>query len=211
MKIIYKKSTIAGAIIIALVLFAIVFLPINTWLMNYLAISDSLEGDYDIAIVLGAGIQKQGSLTEMAQERVDHALVIYRESDLPLFFSGGQTPAGVESMVMYSYAKAAGYNGPQYIESESESTYQNAILSAEQLLEENILSDTILLVTSPHHAKRALATFKKAMPQKELRISFPEQTVILDNTPWGKIKGFKSLIREFLALLFYKVRYQVST
>ena len=166
----------------------------------------------DLGIVLGAGLRSDGSLTDIAKERVDYALTIHEQIDLPLFFSGGDTPYGVEAQKMNLYAVEHGYDGPEYIEGSSRSTYENAFFS-DQLLDiagESIQSKEVLLITSSFHSKRSLATFESIMPEREIAIDYPQQTVILDNSFLGRWKGLRMLLREYLAIEWYKYGHQVD-
>src|SRR5690349_20438356 len=54
----------------------------------------------DIAIVLGAGLDPDHSLSNVARERVDFALEVYRAFNTPLLMTGGETAFGTEADVM---------------------------------------------------------------------------------------------------------------
>ena len=88
---------------------------------------------------------------------------------------------------------------------------ENAFFSDELLDEDKIQDEIVLVITSPYHARRALATFTHLMPEREIRISYPEQTVILDNSLLGRWKGLKNLLREYLATMYYSVKYDIKT
>ncbi len=170
------------------------------------------DAPLDLGIVLGAGLRTNGMLTDIAKERVEYALLIHEQIDLPLFFSGGDTPYGVEAQAMNSYAFEHGYSGPDYTEGSSRSTYENAFFS-DQLLDaadESIESNKVLLITSSFHSKRSLATFTTLMPEREIEIDYPQQSVILENSFLGRWKGLRMLLREYLAIEWYKYGHQVE-
>ncbi len=62
----------------------------------------------------------------------------------------------------------------------------------------------LLIITSPYHSKRAIATFRSLMPERNVEVSYPAKTVLLQDSPAGRVKGFKSLVREYLATTFYR-------
>jgi len=181
-------------------------------LKNLLAERVEDDAPLDLGVVLGAGLRTNGALTDIAKERVDYALLIHEQIDLPLLFSGGDTPYGVEAQAMNAYAKEQGYDGPDYIEGSSRSTYENAFF-CDQLLDgadEQIESEDLLLITSSFHSRRSLATFKTIMPEREIEIDYPQHTVILDNSFIGRWKGLRMLLREYLAIEWYKYGHQID-
>lgn len=201
---------VIDAIILALVLIAFLPMNINERLLQGLLIpKDSVEGA-DIGVVLGAGLRPGGGVSDLAQERVDYMLPIAEEQELSFIFSGGETPRGIEAIAMNNYAKAKGYTGLDHIEASSHSTYENALYSDQLLDQDRFQDDIVLVITSPSHAKRAKAVFTEIMPEREVRISFPDETVFLDDSPLGRLKGVRGLAREYLAGYWYKLRYGIS-
>ena len=166
----------------------------------------------DLQIVLGASLKKDGTLTDLAMERVDRAIADYKETGKDILFSGGDTPYGVEAIVMDEYAKANGYEGVDHIEGSSTSTYENAYFS-DMLLDEaseRLDSNVLLVVTSPFHSRRSLATFSQLMPERTIYIDYPDTSVILDNSVLGRWKGLRMILREYLAIEWYKLHHGIN-
>lgn len=195
--------------ILLLVLFA--FLPqnYNEQLLAGLAV-DADTGVADIGVVLGAGLKKGGAISDLAKERVDHALPIAKEQEISFVFSGGETQRGIEALSMNAYAKEQGYEGLDHIEASSHSTFENAKFTDELLDQDRFADDTVVVVTSPYHAKRAKAVFEATMPERTILIQFPEDSIVLVDTPMGRIRGGRALLREYLAQAWYKIRYGIS-
>jgi uncharacterized SAM-binding protein YcdF (DUF218 family) len=208
-------KSVFGLLIAALFVFFLVFSfgPSNyneVLLQNFLAEKND-GAQVDLIIVLGAGLIRGGNLTDIAKERVDHALTVHELFQTDLMFSGGDTPFGTEAGAMIAYAERNGYQGPQHHEGSSTSTYENALFSDQLLDEDKIVDESVLLITSPYHSKRALATFRALMPGREVLISYPDDTVILNNSVLGRWKGLKNLIRETLATRYYSYKYGITT
>ncbi len=197
--------------LVILVLLLFLFLPqnYNEQLLAGLAI-EADTGSADIGVVLGAGLKKGGAVSDLAKERVDHALPIAKEENISFVFSGGETQRGIEAIAMNTYAKAQGYEGLDHIEASSHSTYENAKFTDELLDQDRFADDTVVVVTSPYHAKRAKAVFEALMPERTILIQFPESSVVLVDTPMGRLRGGRALLREYLAQVWYKVRYGIS-
>lgn len=91
-------------------------------------------------------------------------------------------------------------------EAKATTTYENAVLLKPML--ENAKVHTALIVTSPFHTRRALATFRKVMPD----ISFGVTDASIGW--WGRPEGRGDLNRfamiEFLKTVEYWVLYGVS-
>lgn len=193
--------------VILLAVLVFVFGPQNlneNLIQGLIAEQDTSGEEIDLAIVLGAGVKTDGTISDLQKERVDYAVDFYKLSGVPLMFSGGETPYGIEALVMYNYAESQGYEGPDHIESSSTSTKENAFYSDILLDDAQFDTKELLVITSPYHSKRALATFKSLMPERNVTVSYPIDTVLLDDSPLGRLKGLKSLLREYLATIFYK-------
>lgn len=123
----------------------------------YFYAETSTDKTADAAIVLGAAVWGE-KLSPVFKERVNHAVVLYREKRVrKIIFTGGQGNADEETEAETA-AKYAVENGvaPEDIllENESRSTYEN-LLFAKRIADENDIK-TVLLVTDPLHLKRSI-------------------------------------------------------
>ena len=123
--------------------------------------------DVDAIVVLGGGVGRNswGINLNAASDRVWFAARLYRAGRAPLVVLTGGTISELgmdwpEAPAMATFLHDLGV--PQsaiLLESESQTTHENAILTEPLLRERGI--KRILLVTSALHMPRALATFRK--------------------------------------------------
>ncbi len=205
-----KKLAIIASVLIVLAL-VFTFLPTNpnTWLIKSL-LADKELVTADLGVVLGGGLKIDGSLSNVSQERVDYAVALHKETKLPLLFSGGETPSGIEAVVMNNYAKTQGYMGLDHIEASSHSTYENAQFTGALLDQGRFPDSTIQLITSPYHSRRAVATFRKLMPDRRVFVTYPDTTAALTDTVRGRWRGLYVLTREYTANIWYTLFYRIS-
>ncbi len=120
--------------------------------------------DYaQIAVVLGGGLRSDGSATESTRLRADAAAQLARARDIPLILSGshgdGSPPERTEAQVMADRIIAAGIDPSRiFLEDRSRDTLSNATYVAQRYLAK-ITPRPIVVVTSPFHMARSLATF----------------------------------------------------
>ena len=113
--------------------------------------------DYDAIVVLGAQVQRDGSLSVQLQWRLDAALEAYEKHPALVVCCGGQgadEPAP-EGEVMRNYLIEHGIPGDRVVaDTESANTRQN-LRRAIELLGDT--EGTVCIVTSDYHLPRALA------------------------------------------------------
>jgi len=122
----------------------------------------------DVMIILGGGIDKQGTISRVTKERLDIFLKKKNKfSDIPILLSGRWSglkrdkPKITEAQAMKKYLLTKGINPARiYLEMKSLDTVGNAIFSKE-IVRKHKNWRYILLVTSDWHMKRALWIFQK--------------------------------------------------
>lgn len=123
----------------------------------YFYADNSTDKTADAGVVLGAAVWGE-KLSPVFRERVNHAVVLYREKRIgKIIFTGGQGNADEETEAAAA-GKYAVENGvaPEDIllENDSRSTYEN-LLFAKRIADENNIK-TVLLVSDPLHLKRSI-------------------------------------------------------
>ena len=121
----------------------------------------------DCILVLGAGITKEGELTQIGRSRVEKAVSSYRSNQSSrLIFSGKYSyrltfiPPKTEAQAMKEYALALGVKLEHiYLEENSMDTLGNAYFSKQILFKYNWKN--ILIITSNFHLARTQYIFKK--------------------------------------------------
>jgi uncharacterized SAM-binding protein YcdF (DUF218 family) len=120
--------------------------------------------DYaQIAVVLGGGLRSDGSPTTSTMLRADAAAELAKARDIPLILSGshgnGPPPERTEAQVLADRIIAAGVDPSRvFLEDRSRDTLSNAAYVAQRYLSK-ITPRPIVIVTSPFHMARSLATF----------------------------------------------------
>jgi uncharacterized SAM-binding protein YcdF (DUF218 family)/glycosyltransferase involved in cell wall biosynthesis len=157
----------------------------------------------DAIVVFAAGVGESGKAGGGYQERVKHAVDLYRTGLAPrLVFSSGYEFAFEEAKVMRELAMGLGV--PQeaiVLESKSASTYENvafvqAILDAHGWRR-------ILLVSSPYHMRRALLTWKKVAPGTRV-VSTPVPSSQFYAHGWGaNLDQVRGIAQEYVAIAVY--------
>lgn len=117
----------------------------------------------EIAVVLGGGLHADGSPTASTLARADAAAELARARDVGIIVSGshgnGPRPARSEAAIMADRLVERGVARSRiHLEDESRDTLSNAAFVAERYLRD-IAPRRLIVVTSPFHMGRALATF----------------------------------------------------
>ncbi|MCW8444405.1 YdcF family protein [Fluoribacter gormanii] len=156
----------------------------------------------DVILVLGAKAYRHNSYNLCLVARVKHAVDLYRANFAPkLLFSGGtDTEDGAnEARTMKKIALSLGVPKEDILlESASTSTYENLLFSKKLLQEKQLQS--IILVTEPFHAPRAILVAQKLGLEV---FSSPA----VQSACWTKNKYLsRYFLKEPLAIIFYKMR-----
>jgi uncharacterized SAM-binding protein YcdF (DUF218 family) len=122
-----------------------------------------LAGYREIAVVLGGGLTKDGGPTPTTLARADAAAELAKRRDVAIIVSGshgnGPTPPRTEAALMADRIAERGVARSRiFVEDESRDTVSNAAFVAERYLA-GLEPRRLIIVTSPFHMARALATF----------------------------------------------------
>jgi len=124
----------------------------------------------DIAIVLGGGLRSDGQPTPSTLARAEAAAALARTRDLAVIVSGshgnGPAPDRTEAEFMAERIAAGGIDRLRiFLEDESRDTLSNAAFVAERYLMD-LEPRRLVIVTSPFHMARALATFALVLGER---------------------------------------------
>ena len=129
------------------------------------------QGEYpaDAIVVLGGGVEADGSLPELARHRVTRATEIFEAGIAPrIIMSGrcgllGPEPEVTEAAAMAAFAAELGVpREALFLEEDARDTLGNAYFTRVQFLEPNGWS-CIRVVTSDFHLSRAAWVFRKIL------------------------------------------------
>lgn len=145
--------------------------------------------------------------------RVDTAAELYKAGRAPLIIVSGAALEGSvsEAQIMANSLRQQGVPSEAIIlESESLTTYQNAIYTA-QLLESHEI-DKVLLVTSALHMPRSMGVFRKQQVDAT-PASSPPQIVVPDDPAFSfwlpsthVLSASRSIVKEYVGMLVYWLR-----
>ncbi|HTU01974.1 MAG TPA: YdcF family protein [Candidatus Sulfotelmatobacter sp.] len=189
---------------VAVMLFVVAaFTPVPNIVGNWLSVP-AWAGEADAIVVLGGGMRGEGILEEASLRRTLQGILLFRRGLAPLLVLLGpsRTPdEPPEAEVRAELARDLGVPSPAILtESRAMTTRQEAGLVARLLAGR---ARKILLVTDSQHMARARPLFQRfgftVLP-------FPADEVSLSaETPEGRLKLSRRVVREGLAQLYYRV------
>jgi uncharacterized SAM-binding protein YcdF (DUF218 family) len=169
--------------------------PILLSIGNFLIVKDDLQ-PADLIHVLGG-----------REERVVYALYLYRQDySQKLFFSGEESAPFYK---MYAIKQGVPANDLLQVETRAKNTYEEA-LDLEQLLESRGTIQSVIIVSSPYHLRRAQWVFKRVLGER-VKVQFapvPFEHSYESRRWWTNRLSRQMVASEYLKLLFYYVRYQ---
>ena len=157
----------------------------------------------DVIVVLGAGMDADGTLHRSTTLRVERGVALYRMGAAPrLHFTGGEGrpggPSAGEGMARMAVEMGVPEEAVSW-EGLSKSTLQNALFSQPMLAD----ARSLRLVTEGFHLPRSWLAFRWAGDQ-ELRLSFSER--FRSESPSARFPGLTLVLREALAFWFNLAR-----
>ncbi|ANF97914.1 YdcF family protein [Paenibacillus bovis] len=178
----------------------------------------SVQGD--VIVVLGGGatqgtpdIDGQGNLSGAAGNRLITAVRLYRQTGLPIVFSGGQVFADSGNEADIARRQLIGMGIPSkdvFAENRSLNTEQNAVNTA-ALLKQKKWSHPVL-VTSAFHMPRSVVEFQRAglavQPYPtDYWVSQPEAIYAGKFSPsGGAVSSTSTALKEYLGLLVATIK-----
>lgn len=141
-----------------------------------------MQNKFDVVLVLGCGINNDGSLPDDPKRSVDIAARLYESGRTPLIIlSGGLsykadfTPPHGESEAMYVYAQNIGLTADAlFVENESKDTLGNAYFAKIRYLMPKSLRRLAVILGPNHSLKRVKYIFDKVLGD-EYEVEFIEQ------------------------------------
>lgn len=131
--------------------------------------SQELDYPADAIIVLGGGVEPDGTLTASSRTRIDRAIELYNAGIAPhMILAGkcslsGPVPPVTEAAAMASHARGRGVpDSVLLLEEESRDTLGNAYFTREMYLVPNEWT-SVRVVTSDFHLSRAAWVFRKVL------------------------------------------------
>ncbi|MDO9120452.1 MAG: YdcF family protein [Anaerolineaceae bacterium] len=152
-----------------------------------------------------------------AEYRTDYAIELYKQGlASKLFFTGGYSEKNqrIEAEWSRRLALDAGAPDDAVIIDTSEviSTYQEALRLRSYLDAHNETITTIMIVTDPYHTRRAKWAYKTVFGDqiKVRMVPVPFESTNLSITWWKDAESRKMVWNEYVKLVFYVIRYELS-
>lgn len=162
----------------------------------------------DVIVVLGAGMDADGTLHNSSILRVEKAVALFHAGAAPrMHFTGGKArengPSAGQMMAELAHNLSVPMNVTS-IEGRSQSTLQNALFSQPMLKD----ATRIILVTEGFHLPRSWASFHWAAWQKGQRfdIALAHSTAFRQQSSNSRFSAISMVVREGLAWGFNLIR-----
>ncbi|NQU73225.1 MAG: YdcF family protein, partial [Candidatus Omnitrophica bacterium] len=201
----YKKAR-KKAVKIAAVCFLLYLLffetPFMWFLTGPLKISQ-VPQKADVIVVFGGGVGETGSPGKSTIERARYAAELYNEGYADkIIFSSGYFYIYNDAENMKLIALSMGVPERNIIlEQKANSTYENVVFS-KAILDKNKW-DSILLISSPYHMRRAYFVFNKWKNDIEVTYT-PVKICQFYYRPEGlKLSQIKAIVHEYLGIAYY--------
>lgn len=157
----------------------------------------------DAIVVFAGGVGESGQAGGGYQERVKHAVELYKAGYAPhLVLSSGFVYSFREAEVMRALAEDNGVPASAIVlEQQAASTIDN-VRFVNRILDEHRWQ-RILLVSSPYHMRRAVLTWRRVAPAVTVVPTPPAQTQFYEHTRGASLEQIRGIAWEYLAMITY--------
>ena len=182
---------------------------------------EEIQGTYEVGIVLGGTADTERAPFDRlyfskGAERITQAVTLYKAGKIrKILFTGGNAELfedpEKDNTPIFQYYLSCGVDPDDIIiENRSRNTHENAVLTKEMLVENNLLDQKHVLLTSAFHMRRAAACYRKEGIDV-LEFSTDFYTALPDNRydfsqflPSAPVLGnWEFLIKEFVGYIAY--------
>jgi uncharacterized SAM-binding protein YcdF (DUF218 family) len=191
-----KSVLLGGGIILLLVGLFLAHKPILLGIGSFLVVEDNLK-PADLIHILGGGF-----------DRLDYGLQLYEQGyGQRIFITGGD-----DASVYRAYALANGAEAKHILPAESWAvdTYEEA-LELKQFLDRDSSVQSVIVVSSPYHTRRAQWTFQEVLAdQVALQFAPVPFAMARHQQQWWMDAGSRKIVMgEYFKLFFYYVNHNV--
>jgi len=207
-----KRKTLKAVLLCGCLYLVIFYTPLVWFLAKPLNISGIPE-KADAIVVFAGGVGESGKVGQGYEERVYHAVELYREGYADkIIFSSGFIYFLEEALVMKAVAISFGIpENAIILEEKASNTYENVKFTKEILDKKKM--NSILLVSSPYHVRRALLVFNKIAKNikvtctpviNSLYYAHPERD-LYGRKNWERInlQQIRGILHEYLGIVYY--------
>ena len=197
-----QRRTIEIAASLALVYLVLFQTPLMWWLAEPLRL-DAPPQKADVIAVFAGGVGESGEAGGGYQERIKHAVDLYRAGFAPrIIFSSGFVFAFREAELMKALAVANGVPERAIVlEERAANTRENVQFVTRLMTTEGWQS--ALLVSSPYHMRRAVLAWHAADPSTSVVPSPVPQSQFYAHARGASLAQIRGIIQEYAALAYY--------
>lgn len=197
-----RLAKLGGAVAIVFAAYLLIFWTPLPWIMAEPLRIAAEPMPADAIVVLGGGVGESGRGGQGYQERVKRAVDLYRAGDARhIIFSTGWAYTFRETELMRALAMSLGVPREAILlEDKAGSTYEN-VKFVKPILNTHGWTK-VLLVSSPYHMRRVLATFHKIAPEFEL-VPTPVAGGFYRHSWGATLPQVRGILHEELALAYY--------
>jgi uncharacterized SAM-binding protein YcdF (DUF218 family) len=178
---------------------------------NYPYAPASTYPNADAIVVLGGDgmpdphANWEADAVRISRNRLGFAYQLYREGRAPVMVLSANRGGAIR---MARILEAKGLpTASLRIESQADSTYQNALYSSRILKDEKL--QRVLLVTSSYHMPRSLAVFRKQGIDAIPAAAMPHEIPVMEDSPWlphrSALLRSRIYVHEYLGLFAYRL------
>ena len=157
----------------------------------------------DAVVVFAGGVGESGRAGGGAQERLKQAVDLYKAGYAPaLVLSSGYVYSFKEAEVMRALAIDQGVPADRIVlELRATNTRENVTYTTDILRERQW--QTILLVSSPYHMRRATMVWHSVAPDVTVVPAPPPQAQFYDHTMGASLEQLRGILQEYAAIAVY--------
>ncbi len=144
-------------IVIIVIILALLPLFINLFVVmkstNKIYENKRVDKTYDFGLVLGCAVHKDGTPSKMLKDRLDMAILLYREQKIKkIIISGDHSKGYSEVNVMYNYLINESIEESNIIRDDEGYSTSESLIN----YHEKYLDNSVILITQKYHLYRAI-------------------------------------------------------
>ena len=200
------RRRVAVMALVAVCAYLILFKSPVLWIVAEPLRMSSPARPAEAIVVFAGGMGESGNAGEGYQERVKHAVDLYRSGAATrLLLVSGYTFVFPEAEVMQDLAVAQGIPASAILTEKGGTNTFEHVQYVRGILEAHGLK-RILLVSSPYHMRRAIWTFRKVAPEIDV-IPSPVPNSRFYGHRWeANPAQLKAIVHEYLGIAYYRLR-----
>jgi uncharacterized SAM-binding protein YcdF (DUF218 family) len=197
------RSRVAWAVLALAAVYVLAFQTNLVWWLAEPLKAAAPPQRVDAIVVFAGGVGESGKAGGGAQERLKKAVDLYREGWAPyLVLSSGYVYSFREAETMRALAIDQGVPAANIaLEQRATNTYEN-VKFVEDILRDHKWQ-SILLVSSPYHMRRALGVWRKVAPEIAVAPAPPLKSQFYDHGRGASFEQIRGIAQEYLAILGY--------